>query len=84
MWSSSRWTARKSQQGLSIGLALSEGYLNGKDAVCRVHGGGFAGTIQVFVRNEDAEDYIEYMNSVLGDGACEAFNVRAVGAAKLF
>ena len=72
------------EQGLSIGLALSEGYLTGKDAVCRVHGGGFAGTIQVFLRNEDAEGYIEYMNSILGDGSCEAFNVRSVGAAKLF
>ena len=72
------------EQGLSIGLVLSEGYLAGKDAVCRVHGGGFAGTIQVFLKNEDAEGYIEYMNSILGDGSCEAFNVRGVGATKLF
>ncbi len=72
------------EQGLSIGLALSEGYLCGKDAVARVHGGGFAGTIQVFVKNEDAAGYIDYMNSILGDGACEAFNVRGVGATKLF
>ena len=72
------------EQGLSVGLALSEGYLDGKDAVCRVHGGGFAGTIQVFLKNEDAEGYIKYMNSILGDGACEAFNVRGVGATKLF
>ena len=72
------------EQGLSIGLALSEGYLCGKDAVSRGHGGGFAGTIQVFVKNEDAAGYIEYMDSVLGDGSCEAFNVRGVGATKLF
>ena len=72
------------EQGLSIGLALSEGYLSGKGAVARVHGGGFAGTIQVFLKNEDVSDYVKYMDSVLGDGSADAFSIRDEGAVKLF
>ena len=72
------------EQGLSLALALTEGYLSNKEAAFRVHGGGFAGTIQVFLKNEDSEGYVEYMNGIFGEGAAEAFNVRAVGAAKLF
>ena len=76
--------ANVKEQGLSLALALTEGYLSGKGAVCRVHGGGFAGTIQVFLKNEHVEDYIKYMNSVFGDGSAEPFNVRGLGAVKLF
>ena len=72
------------EQGLSLALALSEGYLEDKRAACRVHGGGFAGTIQVFVRNEDAEGYVSYMNSILGKDSAAAFRIRGIGAAKLF
>ncbi|MBE6644323.1 MAG: galactokinase [Ruminococcaceae bacterium] len=72
------------EQGLSVALALSDGYLEGKSAVSRVHGGGFAGTVQTFLKTEDAEGYVGYMNSVFGDGACEPFNVRPDGAVKLF
>ena len=72
------------EQSISLALALTEGYLCNKEAAFRVHGGGFAGTIQVFLKNEDAEGYIEYMNGIFGEGAAEAFAVRAVGAIKLF
>ena len=72
------------EQGLSVALALSEGYLKGKGAVSRVHGGGFAGTVQTFLKTEDANGYVEYMNGIFGDGACEPFNVRRDGAIKLF
>ena len=72
------------EQGISLALALAEGYLSGKEFAARVHGGGFAGTIQVFLKNEDAAGFIEYMDSVFGEGATEAFRIRPRGAVKLF
>ena len=77
-------SANVKEQGLSLALALTEGYLEGRSAVCRVHGGGFAGTIQVFIKNEDVEEYARYMDSVFGKGAVSVFNIRPVGAIRLF
>ena len=49
----------------------------------RVHGGGFAGTIQVFVGKDRLAGLVELMDSVFGDGAAMALNVRPVGAVRL-
>ena len=76
--------ANVKEQGLSLALALSEGYLEGKSAAFRVHGGGFAGTIQVFIKNGDVDGYVRYMDSVFGEGSSSVFNIRPVGATKLF
>lgn len=70
-------------QGLSLALALTEGYF-GDGVACRVHGGGFAGTIQVFLKKEDVPGYIKYMNGVFGAGAAEEYDVRPSGAVRLF
>ena len=72
------------EQGLSLALALTEGYLDGKCGSFRVHGGGFAGTIQAFVKSEDLAGYVELMDSVFGKGAAMPLNIRPVGAVKLF
>ena len=72
------------EQGLSLALALTEGYLSGRRFAARVHGGGFAGTIQVFVKNEDAAGYADFMDSVFGDGAAVVFKIRPKGAVRLF
>ncbi len=77
-------SANVKAQGLSLALALTEGYLEGRSAVCRVHGGGFAGTMQVFIKNEDVGEYARYMDSVFGKGAVSVFNIRPVGAVRLF
>lgn len=66
------------EQGLSVGLWASERILNGRGAV-RVHGGGFAGTIQAFVPVEFAEEYTAEMNRIFGEGSCLALRVRPVG-----
>lgn len=68
------------EQGISLALALSEILLCGKGA-CRVHGGGFAGTVQAFVPLEDVEAYRAGMNAVFGEGACSVFRIRSEGAA---
>ena len=66
------------EQGLSLALALTERFLDGKGAF-RVHGGGFAGTIQAFIPNDMLGDYKKYIETVFGDGSCYILNIRPVG-----
>ena len=72
------------EQGISLALALTEEFLADHDGACRVHGGGFAGTIQSFIKNEDVPAYIALMDSVLGKGATMPLFVRPLGAVRLF
>ncbi|MBQ6844751.1 MAG: galactokinase [Agathobacter sp.] len=65
-------------QNVSLALALSE-MLLGEEGACRVHGGGFAGTIQAFVRNEDVKEYQKSMDKVFGRDACHALKIRKYG-----
>ncbi|MBE6029488.1 MAG: galactokinase [Clostridiales bacterium] len=63
------------KQELAVALAISEAILEGKgDSACRVHGGGFAGTIQAFVPSQFADEYCIAMNAVFGQGSC--FRIR--------
>lgn len=66
-------------QNVSLALAVSESVLAGGKGVCRVHGGGFAGTIQAFVRNGDVAEYVETMNSVFGESSCKVLKIRKYG-----
>lgn len=65
-------------QNMAIALAVAEQLLNGEGA-CRVHGGGFAGTIQAFVPLAKLEAFRTGIENVLGKGACHVLNVRADG-----
>lgn len=69
-------------QNVSLALAISEEFLLGRAPLgaCRVHGGGFAGTIQAFVRNEVVEDYKRRMDAVFGSGSCSILRIRKYGA----
>ena len=66
------------EQGLSLALALTERFL-GERGGFRVHGGGFAGTIQAFVPNDLLEDYKKMIESAFGEGNCYVLNIRPVG-----
>ena len=77
-------TINVKEQGLSLALALAEGYLDGKNCAWRVHGGGFAGTIQVFIKNEYVDGFVALMDSVFGEGAAMNLKIRPVGACRLF
>ena len=77
-------TINVKEQGLSLALAVTDGYLSGKGCAFRVHGGGFAGTIQVFIKNEYIDGYCELMNSIFGEGAAMRLRIRPAGACKLF
>lgn len=76
-------TKNLTQQGLSLALCLAEKYLEGRRAAFRVHGGGFAGTIQAFVAAEEADGFRHYMDSAFGDGSCLILRVRPFGAVKV-
>ena len=76
-------TKNVEEQGLSLALCLSERQLAGKKAAWRVHGGGFAGTIQAFVPALDVVAYREAMDAAFGKDACMVLCIRPVGAIKL-
>lgn len=69
-------------QNVSLALAVSDSVLD-EDEASRVHGGGFAGTIQAFVKKENASKYQTYMNKVFGDGACEILAIRKYGGIRV-
>ncbi len=71
-------TSNVGEQGLSLGIALTKKFLNGRGA-CRVHGGGFAGTIQCYIPTKDYDDYKAYIEKVFGNGSCLKIFVRPVG-----
>lgn len=71
------------EQGLSLALCLTEEYMNGKTGAFRVHGGGFAGTIQAFVEVGDVDGYRALMDSAFGEGKCMVLRVRLQGAIKV-
>ena len=69
-------------QSVSIGLAVSDVILKDR-GVSRVHGGGFAGTIQAFVPDEIVPLYQKTMDSVFGEEACHILKVRKYGGMKV-
>jgi galactokinase len=70
------------RQNISIALAVSDMYL-GREGVSRVHGGGFAGTIQAFVKNEMLDGYVNQMDQVFGKGSCNVLKIRKFGGIKV-
>ena len=68
----------KEHQDMAVALALCEHYLEGKGAY-RVHGGGFAGTVQAFVPNDMVEAFRAGIDAVLGEGACHVLSIRPQG-----
>jgi galactokinase len=70
------------EQKLSLALAVSEEILKGKGA-WRVHGGGFAGTIQAFVPNDLLDTYKTTMESIFGQGSCYVLIIRPVGGTQV-
>lgn len=76
------YTSDVFHQNMSVALAVSDIILQEK-GVARVHGGGFAGTIQAFVKTEFVEEYQRKMNAFLGDGACCFLQVRKFGGVQV-
>ena len=66
------------EQGLCLAIAVTKQFLGDKGA-CRVHGGGFAGTIQCYIPNERFNEYKQMIEKVFHEGACVPLLVRPVG-----
>lgn len=69
-------------QGLSIGLNIAEYALSRKGA-SRVHGGGFAGTIQAFVPFELLKEFKMELEKVFGNGSCHVLKIRPIGGCEI-
>lgn len=70
------------EQGLSLALALSDIVL-GSEGAWRVHGGGFAGTIQAFVPEALLDEYVKTIENAFGEGKCWKLFIRPQGAIKV-
>ena len=70
------------EQAMAVALAVAERALGGRGA-CRVHGGGFAGTIQAFVPLDLLPEFRKQVEAALGDGSCHVLRIRPVGGTVL-
>lgn len=75
-------TSQPTQQEIPLAIMMSKRVLKGTGAV-RVHGGGFAGTIQAFVPLELADAYTTEMNRIFGENACQKTRIRPVGGVEI-
>ena len=73
----------KAHQDVAVSLALCAHYLQGKGAY-RVHGGGFAGTVQAFVPFEILDSFRAGIDAALGEGACHVLSIRPHGGVEAF
>jgi len=77
------------EQGLALALALTKNFLGGGSSTgaergaCRVHGGGFAGTIQTYLPLEKLEEYRNLMEEIFGKGTLTVLRIRPLGAVEL-
>lgn len=77
-------TSNVHEQGISLGIAATEQFIakSGRGA-CRVHGGGFAGTVQAFLPTEDIPAYRGFIESIFGKDSCYVLKIRPVGGYEL-
>lgn len=72
------------EQPLSVALSISENFISErKRGACRVHGGGFAGTILVFLHKDDIAEYQEIIEPVFGKHSVNILDIRNIGATVL-
>ena len=69
-------------QAMAVALGLCEHYLAGRGAY-RVHGGGFAGTVQAFVPHDILDSFVAGIDAALGEGACHVLSIRPQGGVEM-
>ena len=67
-------------QAVGVALSLCDVLLDGRGAF-RVHGGGFAGTVQAFVPLDMLDSFRETVDSAIAPGCCDVLSIRPVGGA---
>ena len=78
--------AAPQEQGIGLGLALTENFLarhSAKEGACRVHGGGFAGTVQAYIPQALLQSYTSEMEGVFGKNAVSVLHIRSFGAGEI-
>ena len=75
-------TGSISHQEVAVSLALCKKLLSGKGAY-RVHGGGFAGTVQAFIPLDMLDTFKDKIETVLGKNACHVLNIREEGGIRI-
>ena len=70
------------EQGITLAISVAERLLQGRGA-CRVHGGGFAGTMQAYVPLNLLDSYRAGMEKVFGAGCCHVLSIRDVGGVEV-
>ena len=84
MYNQNVFTTKNPQsQGVSVALAMCESILKGRGA-WRVHGGGFAGTIQAFVPLDLLKEFSTRIEAVYSEGSCHILSIRPFGGIRLF
>jgi galactokinase len=72
------------EQGVTLALAVTEHYIKEKgEGACRVHGGGFAGTIQAYIPDAHLQEYVELMEGIFGKKAVTVLSIRPYGTLHL-
>jgi galactokinase len=79
------YSQRITEQGISVALALTKNFFRNRklEGACRVHGGGFAGTIQAYIPTDALAAYRSYMEPVFGPHSVTALRIRPRGAVEL-
>jgi galactokinase len=83
-------SGRPREQGIALALALTKDFFETSakplpvSGACRVHGGGFAGTIQAYIPLSLMSNYIKRMEAIFGEGAVTTLKIRKTGTAELF
>lgn len=75
-------TKAPTNQAIPLAIMMSKRVLGGEGAV-RVHGGGFAGTIQAFVPDTKLAEYINVMDGLFGQGSCHIVRIRPCGGVRI-
>ena len=77
-------TSNPSNQPISLALSITEDFIyNIGSGACRVHGGGFAGTIQVFIPKKSVADYTEIVEAGFGKSSVKSLTIREFGSCVL-
>ena len=77
-----RVPGESAQQNVALALGVTEDFLD-RDGAVRVHGGGFAGTIQAYVPTGRVREYTQLMETLCGAGSVTALKIREIGATRL-
>ncbi len=72
-------TRRPKEQPITLAIAMTEKFIDNEGETVRIHGGGFAGTIQVYLRKEKVSSYKEYMEKVFGAHSVLQLKLRNIG-----